>query len=361
VATKVYELIFEALPGCVLQLYVLIKTLRETGGVSKQALLSLAVSAFSAGFSSANITFDWDTGVQRRKDQPEFYGFIPDGTRGTVVFGCMIVNGGLLLLARSASAALLMHVKSSYFLYYTLGDIALFFLQKAVRGDVRSWPNEDGWTGTVIMDFLTQLIMKLIVDYTGLVQFRGPGVLGGCYWTASMILSITAPFGALAIFFSTHTSTNKATAWVVASSLCGAWIITFLLFLLLMHPAYRHTFYNTQTCKAWVCSFFTKEGATDASKMEIHDKRRRLWKHLRPEVKEWTRANWARFEREDPEWFKSALVAQVEDDMVPPGSLERLKRVGGGSRRRNSLSARLLGDGSVRESARVAPDCPPES
>jgi hypothetical protein len=66
--------------------------------------------------------------------------------------------------------------------------------------------------------------------------------------------------------------------------------------------------------------------------MSIHRFRRRLWKHLRPEVKEWTLANWARFEREDLEWFDAARIAQVDDDKIPPGSLEGRKRakVGGG-------------------------------
>jgi hypothetical protein len=45
----------------------------------------------------------------------------------------------------------------------------------------------DGWVGTVIFDFLFQLFFKLIVDYTGLVQFRGAGIIGACYWTVNMV------------------------------------------------------------------------------------------------------------------------------------------------------------------------------
>ncbi|GMI18866.1 hypothetical protein TeGR_g12782 [Tetraparma gracilis] len=357
-------MICEAIPGCVMQLYVCVGVLQDGKSVTNQAVLSLVVSALSTGYSSSSITYDYDTGVQRRKDEPEFYGFIPDGTSGTVVFGCMTLNGGLLLLARSASAALLMHVKSSYFLYYVLGDCAFFFLQKAARGDIRYFTNLDGWAGTVLGDFLGQLIFKLIVDYTGLVQFRGAGCLGGSYWTGNMLLALAAPFGAVAIFFasdvSTDSSLDESSAWTFVLSLCGAWVLVFFIFLLLVNPSHRHTFYSTQTSKAWVCSYFTKEGATDASKMSIHQSRRRLWKHLRPEVKEWTLANWARFEREDPDWFSPSLIAQVEDDMIPPGSLAGLNREGGGKRRRNSMSERLLGGSamSVRERAnnsRVTP------
>jgi hypothetical protein len=92
-----------------------------------------------------------------------------------------------------------------------------------------------------------------------------------------------------------------------------------------------------------VCSYFTKEGATDASKMLIHTTRRRLWKHLRPEVKEWTLANWARFEREQPDWFDAAKIAQVDEDMIPPDSLEGLARAGGGGMRKSSVSERIFG------------------
>jgi hypothetical protein len=80
-----------------------------------------------------------------------------------------------------------MHANASYFLYYTVGDCASFFLQKAARGDIRYFANVDGWAGTACNDFLLQLLCKLIADYTGLAQFRGPGVLGGSYWTMNMV------------------------------------------------------------------------------------------------------------------------------------------------------------------------------
>jgi hypothetical protein len=74
----------------------------------------------------------------------------------------------------------------------------------------------------------------------------------------------------------------------------------------------------------------------------IHVKRQRLWKHLRPEVKEWTLAKWARFEWEQPDGFDAALISQVEDDMIPPDSLEGLARAGS-LRRKSSVGERIIG------------------
>jgi hypothetical protein len=175
------------LAGCILQFYVLLRTLKNPDGASTSSTISLLISALSTGYSSATITWDFDTGIQRRRDSPEFYGMIPDGVLGNVVFLCMILNSALLLLVRSFSYAMLMLVNPAYVLYYGMGDAAFFFLQKAARGDFKYFANVDGIAGLLIFDFLTQFLLKTIVDFTGLVQFRGPGILGGAYWGGSMV------------------------------------------------------------------------------------------------------------------------------------------------------------------------------
>jgi hypothetical protein len=235
-----------------------------------------------------------------------------------------------------------------------LGDCAFFFIQKAARGDIHSWSKVDGWAGALFADFLGQLMFKVIVDYTGLMQFRGAGVLGGCYWTTNMLLALAAPFGAVAIYYSNDVSSscslNESTAWVLVSSLCGAWILVFLTLLLLMNPAHRSSFYSTETIKAWVCKHFTREGAADHNKLMICVYyRRRLWVDIEPEVKAWTHANWGRLEREQPDWFTPGRIGRIDDEFIPPDSVERRRRAGGGSRRRSSLSARLLASVSVRD------------
>jgi hypothetical protein len=49
--TKGFEMIFEAIPGCVMQFYVLFSALLKGRSVSRQAYLSLLVSAISTGYS----------------------------------------------------------------------------------------------------------------------------------------------------------------------------------------------------------------------------------------------------------------------------------------------------------------------
>ena len=50
-----------------------------------------------------------------------------------------------------------------------------------------------------------------------------------------------------------------------------------------------------------------------------------LWKKIEKEVKEWTLANWGRWEVEKPVWFDENFKACVPDDFIPKLSLEELK------------------------------------
>jgi len=51
VATKMAEMICESIPGCLLQLYVILKV----GDTSKRAVASVVVSALTTGYSSGTL------------------------------------------------------------------------------------------------------------------------------------------------------------------------------------------------------------------------------------------------------------------------------------------------------------------
>jgi hypothetical protein len=198
---------------------VLLKTLKDTDVASTSAIISLLISALSTGYSSATITWDFDTSIGRRRNEPEFFGMIPDGLRGQLVFLCMILNSAMLLLLRSLSYAMLMLMSPVYVLYYALGDTAFFFLQKAARGDLEYFANVDGVVGAVFFDFLVQLMMKTIVDFTGLVQFRGPGILGGCFWSGSIVRAVSSPRVSPIHLTSLHNNTCRYSHSVYRSDL----------------------------------------------------------------------------------------------------------------------------------------------
>ena len=123
-----------------------------------------------------------------RRDDPEHFGLIAPGTRGTLAFVCMILNGALLLLVRSTSTALLLEVGGRYAASFYLADWTIFFAQKWLRNDAGFFTKfSDSSLVQFLLGTLVDWINKVIVDFTGLVWMMQPGLVGGIYWTASMV------------------------------------------------------------------------------------------------------------------------------------------------------------------------------
>jgi MFS family permease len=220
--TRCSELACESIPGSIVQTGKFMQSIKSKDGWSKMALASIVVSALTTGFTSATISFDFDVSPQRRRDEPTFYGYIPDSAgRRTTIFFCMIMNGALLLLVRSVSTALLAMAGWRWIVGYLVGDMGLYerrersevsrtaralpsplanptllhlltalparyFAYKLLRRDFLHWVPMDGVAG-VIESVLVRFLVKVLVDYTGVIQFRGSGEMGGVGWTGAMV------------------------------------------------------------------------------------------------------------------------------------------------------------------------------
>ena len=79
IANKGIELATEAIPGCILQMYVLLTTFESlNAGTLYFSISSILISALTTGFTSAVISYDLDVDVPKRNVQARFYGYIPD-------------------------------------------------------------------------------------------------------------------------------------------------------------------------------------------------------------------------------------------------------------------------------------------
>ena len=94
----------------------------------------------------------------KRREAPDFYGYIPDGIARPLIFLCMMVNSTSLLLVRGVSSALLLLVGKQYFMWFLVADIfGVNLLLKMVRGDLQYWFPIEGFAGTV-----TSILMRVI-------------------------------------------------------------------------------------------------------------------------------------------------------------------------------------------------------
>ena len=164
-------------------------------------LSSIAISALCTGFTGATISYDYDVDPVRRATTPAFYGFIPDKANcRLIIFGCMIAQGTLLMLLRSVSASLLMLVDPLYFVYYMCADVGLYILQKLLRRDFTHWMPING-AAIVFISCLVRVTLKIVVDYTAVLQYRSAYELGGIYWSMNLLMAQIATFGSIMLYF----------------------------------------------------------------------------------------------------------------------------------------------------------------
>ena len=174
--TQGIELGTEAIPGCVLQTYVVLRNPEEAG---IGALISIGISTLTTGFASALISFDKDVDVLGRKDQPTFYGYIPDdhATRGRCFF-LMTIMSALHNLSRSIGCALLAASSSGkmnllYFVGGYSGEMIIFLVWKILRRDFFYWVRIEGPLA-FLLAFFNRFVVKIIVDFSGCLHMRHP-------------------------------------------------------------------------------------------------------------------------------------------------------------------------------------------
>jgi hypothetical protein len=98
----------------------------------------------------------------------------------------MIANSALLLLLRSVSLGLLVMVRWSWVVSYLAADLGLYWLYRTARCDVTHWVPAEGTTG-YLETVIERTGVKMLVNFTGVIQFRAPAEMGGVYWCFDMV------------------------------------------------------------------------------------------------------------------------------------------------------------------------------
>ncbi|GMI34758.1 hypothetical protein TeGR_g897, partial [Tetraparma gracilis] len=353
--SKGVEMLTESIPGTVLQLVAYMEEKQKNADyISYQALVSMVLSALTAGFTSATISFDWDTDPKRRKNQPSFYGYVPDRSAArTAIFVCLTLNSTLLLLLRSAGVALLFAADKGYYVvYYFAADMSVYMLVKAARGDLYYWMKfGKNKVSMLIFAVFLRSTIKLVGEFTGIVQFRAPSESGGLHWTVSMLIAVLSPFLAVHVYSREGgTAVPVDFCWKLLALLSGMWVAVFMLFVATMKSTYRKTFFSTQT-SADVLKEVFQTTTKDELKIRILGKNRVIWKAMEGEVGAWLADNWERWEEEKPAWFGEAWILGIDEDLLPPEVLRDLKMKKGAGRRRPSTGdrVRIMGRDAVEK------------
>jgi len=163
----------------------------------------------------------------------------------------------------------------------------------------------------------------------GCIHLRHSYELGGAAYCASMIWAQIMPFVALGWYEGDNKEQLQTSLFICF----GLWLVLNGLFFASIESSFVGTFFGTKTAPQYTVELF-RNSEDDASKFDAaFDNRRSYIVECEDEVKEWLRENIARFNLEQPEWWK---IEMVGDEFLPQFAIEA---EGGLRRRRNSVQS----------------------
>ena len=156
----------EAIPGALIQLSAIFHP--GDDAVSNSAILSFVFCILTAAFTSALLSWDWDTSKEFRKSAPWQYGYIPNDTKGKLrVFFSLYFLSAFNLIARCLACVLFETTHGFSGVAKLLGaELFIYLAVKVLRRDFVYWIPVYG-SMEVALSFTMRCVSKIITDWTG--------------------------------------------------------------------------------------------------------------------------------------------------------------------------------------------------
>jgi len=336
---RIIELFAEAIPGVLIQLMA-VATSKKVGIFS---WVSLGFSAFTTGFVSATLSYDWDTDPRNRAMQPKFYGFIPaQAAKRVIVFGSMMTISAGMLMIRAMTIVLLGLVGWNWAFAYIGLDLSLYLVVKTLKGDFWYWAPLGGYVEVVVSLFF-RVIVKVINDFMSLMQLRHPQEVGGAYWAFSALLTIASLPVAIMIYMNNGGDAKTLSfAWTVFWILLPTVSFCTLIFVLTVEKTHVNTFFSTETGKVSNQSRF-KNAKDDATKALVFRWTKHYWVGIEDDMRLWVQQNWSRWKEEKPKWLDEITRSRIPVEWIPNTKDRQRESVRRMSIRRRSIVEAIAG------------------
>ncbi|GMI00639.1 hypothetical protein TrST_g8799 [Triparma strigata] len=346
---KGIETVFEAIPSSIVQIYALLSAKEK----SLDAVISILVSAATIAYTSSVLTYDWDTSPTKRTNAPLFYGFVPEKAlpRAVCFLSMMSLSFAHVLLMTSA-CALLALTNTNWLMLFLGVDMGVFFVYKIVQGDFLYFVNVVGVLRFVI-SLLLRITIKIMMNFTMLMQLRHPQEVGGLPVLVSIFASVVGSFVSVHVYsnyYSGDVKVDNETLQTALGSLVTIWFVSAVTFASVIKREYLHTFFNMDTASTFNKKVFLSlredQDFEKSDLLTIHPDVYKTWgdELLKP----WTIKNWNRWEEEKPAWFTDKWIEAVPNEYIPFEWRVKYKKTKGRvddsqlQRRRGSISVREL-------------------
>ena len=165
-----------------------------------------------------------------------------------------------------------------------------------------------------------RVAIKIIADFTGMLQARHPYELGGAYWLFNMIYTQASVFVVLAVRAKRDVDDDKLAfqqndLWLIAGILLGLWILAIIMLLYFSEEGFQHTFYQRLTGFEFSKQRFIS--GNDEIRMSVFDDHESYYLRYKGEIIEWLQNIWDKLHAEKPAWFTEDVRRRIPEEFIP--------------------------------------------
>ena len=258
-----------------------------------------------------------------------------------MTFLLLLLLASLHNLSRTIGSALLVSVSGALAIGVMIFEMVVYHFYKWARCDYIIWVVGFEGTFKYIGAFVVHTVVKILVDFTGMVHARGPKLTGGALFSALTLVSQVYPFVALYFYDRAEGIENQLSTrslLTVFYVLAGLWVAATMSLFYSINKEFWHTFYGTTTGWQFTIDCFRASSDPFVKMMTAFDNHISFTESIKDEVKAYVFLHWEEFKEQKPDWFTPGFIAQVPDWYIPKKDLEELIKKGGGNRRRKSVS-----------------------
>ncbi len=120
------------------------------------------------------MAFDMDLSPYRRRNQPNFYGYIKDSSAAkALTFLSMMLLAVTHIISKTLVACLIIVSASAIWLaVFVASEFLVYISFKIVRRDFTYFIPTKRKLSAVVLSAFFRVVMKLLADFTGLLQLR---------------------------------------------------------------------------------------------------------------------------------------------------------------------------------------------
>jgi hypothetical protein len=247
------EMVWESIPGTILQTFVIITNFKER---EWSQMFSLLASVAAVGSISSRTSYVMDISANNREKAGNLYGFVPNSNvLRLVIQGAMISLSCSQLLSRSLGYALLAaSAGKTVAALEAVAEISIFLLYKlALRDFYHHGLANNGMLRLFGAIFLRIFCNKILADFTANMGLRSPNEMGGLYLTVNLFLSQAFLWGSIMIYNDTMIADGltEQQLLLMGRLLLTVWGLAVCAFISTCKREYWHTFISLATTSSY--------------------------------------------------------------------------------------------------------------